>query len=107
MNITEFKKQYKKFFPVGNGWRPLVEKLVDDIIKIDPTIEVTQVKEKFGGLRFYVSGASDEVYDLIEKAEKESYDICEECGTKENVTTKGSWLLTLCDKCRKERQDEM
>ena len=102
MKITEFKEVYKDCFPVGDGWRPLVEKLVDDIIKIDNTVEVSQVKEKYGELRFYISGGNDGIYNLIGKAEEESSKTCESCGIKENVTTKGGWLLTLCDKCRKK-----
>jgi NMD protein affecting ribosome stability and mRNA decay len=103
MDIKKFKEFYKDYFPVGEGWRPLVEKLVDDITAIDPTIEISQIKEKFGGLRFYVWGATEEIFDLIEKAEEESYKICENCGTRENVTTKGGWILTLCDECREKK----
>jgi hypothetical protein len=102
MLITKFKDSHKEYFPVGNGWRTLVEKLVEDIIALDPEVEVSQVKEKFGGLRFYIFGGTEEVYDLIDKAEDESYNICEKCGTREGVTTEGSWLLTLCGRCRKE-----
>jgi len=43
----------------GDGWFQLIDKLCEDIINIigDETIEVIalQVKEKFGGLRFYYS----------------------------------------------------
>jgi len=104
MKITEFKKHYRDSFPVGPGWRPLIEKLVDDITKLDPTVEITQIKEKFGTLRFYIAGGQDEVYDLIEKAEMESGKICEECGTQDEVTTEGGWVLTLCKKCRETRR---
>ena len=100
MIITKFKEIYRDCFPVGEGWRPLVEKLVDDIIAIDPDIDVTQVKEKYGGLRFYVLYGDDAVFDLISKAEDESLKICERCGTRDNVSTKGGWLMTLCDRCR-------
>ena len=102
MKITDFKKHYKDYFPVGEGWRPLVEKLVQDIVAIDTTICISQIKEKYGGLRFYINGSNDEVFNLIDKAEHESYKICEECGTKEGVTTEGGWILTLCKPCRKE-----
>lgn len=109
MKITEFEKTYKQTFPVGEGWRKLVTKLVRDVIKIDSTVDVSQVKEKFGGLRFYIGGVdtkkSKAVYHLIDKAERESYKTCESCGTKKGVTTKGSWILTLCDKCRKKRNE--
>lgn len=101
MKITEWNQRHVEYFPVGEGWRPLVEKLVCDIRSIDTEVEVSQVKEKFGGLRFYIYGGSDEVDELIDKAERESYKICEKCGTRENVTTEGNgWILTLCKTCR-------
>ncbi len=108
MKINEFHKHYKDCFPVGEGWRSIVEKLVDDITKIAPETEITQIKEKFGLLRFYIGGVkhelADSIYALIERADQESGITCERCGTKDNVTTKGSWILTLCDKCRKSRK---
>lgn len=103
MKITEFKSHYKNCFPVGEGWRALVEKLVDDLANLDSTIEVAQVKEKHGTLSFYIFGGTDEAYDLIDKAERESSRICELCGTRDNVTTEGGWLLTLCKTCRENR----
>jgi len=71
-----------------------------------------QVKEKFGGLRFYIGPViqdkADEVYDAISEAESESFKTCEYCGTKENVTTKGpGWIKTLCNDCRKERSKKI
>jgi hypothetical protein len=106
MKITEFKEQYKKCFPVERGWKKLVLKLVDDLIKIDKNIEVLQVKEKFGGLRFYIgAGINKEAYDLINKAEEESYKICEDCGETRNVTTESikgiGYIRTLCCNCRR------
>ena len=101
MKITEFHDHYKDYYPVGKGWKPIVDKLVDDIIKIAPDTNISQIKEKFGTLRFYCSGdGGDAIYKLIEKAEQESAKTCEMCGTKERVTTKGGWLITLCPPCR-------
>lgn len=44
----------------------------------------TQVKEKFGGLRFYTSACPEEyfdfIYGLIHEAESKSYETCENCG---------------------------
>lgn len=56
----------------------------------------SQVKEKFGGLRFYVQGAIDEHYHYISFAESMSYHICEVCGAPGNRWTDG-WHKTLCD----------
>ena len=55
-----------------------------------------QVKEKFGGLRFYVNHAIDKHYDYITFAESMSYRTCEECGNPGKTYTNG-WHKTLCD----------
>jgi hypothetical protein len=59
-----------------------------------------QVKEKFGGLRFYVQSATDECHNYIDFAERMSYRICEDCGTAdESVQTwHMGWHRTLCRK---------
>jgi hypothetical protein len=55
-----------------------------------------QVKEKFGGLRFYVNGATDKHWNYISFAESMSYRTCEECGAPGKLYTDG-WHRTLCD----------
>ena len=42
--------------------------------------KVAQVKEKFGGLCFYIEGGNEAIFALIETAELESFHICEVCG---------------------------
>jgi hypothetical protein len=56
----------------------------------------SQVKEKFGGLRFYVQAATDKHYNYISFAESMSYRTCEECGAPGKRYTDG-WHTTLCD----------
>ena len=90
---------------VGPGWSSLVEELYKLCDAND--IMITQVKEKFGGLRFYIGGAPEEIHDKIEEVENLSITICEQCGEPgENgpITEGGYWVATLCDKCRKERR---
>jgi hypothetical protein len=55
-----------------------------------------QVKEKFGGLRFYVQAATDKHWSYINFAESMSYRTCEECGAPGKTYTDG-WHTTLCD----------
>jgi hypothetical protein len=57
-----------------------------------------QVKEKFGGLRFYVDNCDDYVRGVIAMAESMSYRTCEHCGSPGKQTGKG-WIKTLCDNC--------
>lgn len=90
----------------GDGWFDLIFKLCEDIEKLKPeSFLVEQVKEKFGGLRFYCTYSSgiDGIGELLRKAEDDSYETCEYCGSKENVTSEGNWIVTLCDKCRKPK----
>lgn len=66
-------------------------------------VEATQVKEKFGTLRFYINHGDDYIYGMIWLAEVMSAGICETCGTTENVSpNKGGWVKNLCPKCREE-----
>ena len=60
-----------------------------------------QVKEKFGGLRFYVERATDKQYDYITFAESMSYRTCEQCGNTGKLYTNG-WHRTLCEHHAKE-----
>jgi len=68
---------------------------------------VTQVKEKFGGLRFYITAAPKEVHDMINKAEDESYKICEICGKPGEAGWHLPWYLTLCDKHLEEKEKNL
>ena len=85
------------FFDVQVGWYPLIKNLIDELITLGWDKQVTQVKEKFGGLRFYINGGSDEIYDKITEAEKLSHETCELCGKKGELRTKIRWFTTLCD----------
>ena len=92
----------------GDGWFDLIYKMCEDIMKCNPHEEfkATQVKEKFGTLRFYVTSASDKIWDIIEKAEDDSANICETCGTRKEVTTENwGWVITACRVCRVNREE--
>jgi len=126
----------------GNGWEPIIrdlciriEQVMSDFKRFGIKVEASQVKEKFGGLRFYrdichipyedyikntdskqqmceidfsdmMQLIGDKVDHLIEMAELRSFQVCETCGTDEDVTqtTKG-WIVTLCPKCMKEYKE--
>ena len=66
--------------------------------------QIEQVKEKYGGLRFYVNGADDRYYGMIDFAESMSMRICEICGTWGTLVDTKGWLKTLCDSCRKNNE---
>lgn len=85
------------FFTVEKGWYPIIKKLIIDLIEFGWDKQTCQVKEKFGGLRFYINRGSDEIFDRISEAEKESYTICEITGKPGQLRTDIGWVRTLCD----------
>jgi hypothetical protein len=87
---------------VGNGWESLIRELSQKILELDPDCVAVQVKEKFGGLRFYTGPTTNEVFDLIQKYEGKSLKICENCGSDKNVKRVGTgWIYTRCPDCAK------
>jgi hypothetical protein len=61
----------------------------------------SQVKEKFGGLRFYMSlGTTPEMLACIKKAEELSFKTCEVCGNPGHIID-SSWVKVRCEDCEK------
>src|SRR3546814_1306800 len=98
-------------FEVGDGWCQLIETLcarLDAILTQAPgaTMTVMQVKEKFGGLRFYyrLFKADDATIDAIREAvalaEAASTRTCERCGRPGAGQNAHGWLSTLCGTCQ-------
>lgn len=91
---------------VGDGWFGIIHHLAKKIVEKDTNCRVLQVKEKFGGLRFYIGAASAEVHEFVRDAEAQSYKVCERCGSQEGVTqTDGGWMKTTCTKCLEEENN--
>ncbi len=95
----------------GDGWYTIIDKLCAQIQhhtdqneyrepeKVVQQLEATQVKEKFGGLRFYYQGGDDYIDGLVSMAESMSYVTCEVCGAP-GKRQPGGWIRTLCMKHR-------
>ena len=94
-------------FECGDGWFKIIDQLSADITLLDEkngtTTIAVQVKEKYGGLRFYVQAGSDAIFDLIDAAEEESLKTCEMCGEPGELRGVG-WVSTMCDKCWAEKE---
>jgi len=88
----------------GEGWEPLLRRLSERLtarIQAERSPQdyyAVQVKEKFGGLRFYMSQYTDEMGELIRDAEAESRRTCETCGAPGKIMAKRSWLKAACEK---------
>ena len=81
-----------------DGWGAIVDNLIEDLIALGWDRNIHQVKEKFGGLCFYVGEASNEMLDRIRVAERASLQTCMTCGAPGKPQAPGGyWIQTLCD----------
>lgn len=106
---------------VGKGWWLIIQELHQDLLKLDPYYTISQVKEKFGGLRYYYSpsrkgngsyalsaDAQQKMEELVAEAEKRCWKTCEVCGEEgePGVTKGGYWIKTLCPVHKEEARKE-
>ena len=107
-------------FEHDDGWYNIIDQLCgniqshidwvnetrEDLLKNNPynhpipdeihQVVATQIKEKFGTLRFYYNGGDDVIDGMVRMAESMSGVTCETCGKP--GTTKGpGWIRTLCE----------
>ena len=101
-------------FAIGEGWWPIIESLCANIQshtdwwnknrETRPVVEqvvVEQIKEKFGGLRFYYEGGDEQISGMVRMAEAWASHACEDCGAIGTLGGKG-WIKTLCPTHRAE-----
>lgn len=105
--ITNHPKLYRHgiSFECLDGWLPIIQDLsgkIEPLILNDEDeyrhIYAVQVKEKYGGLRFYMSVSNDAIDKLIDEAEEACAITCERCG-KPGELTGTRWYQTLCKEC--------
>lgn len=104
-----------KYYGYGKDekWNEWAEKQVEvaladpepqckQVPKACPQVVATQVKEKYGTLRFYTMGGDEVTWAMESLAESMSARMCEVCGAP-GKTLAGGWIRTLC----KIHADEM
>ncbi|HDR8993915.1 hypothetical protein [Burkholderia vietnamiensis] len=92
--------EHEPGFACGDGWFDLIDVLCAQLQGVTehggPQVVATQVKEKFGSLRFYTASLNDEQHGMVELAEALSVRICEVCGSRGQLYKPG-WVRTRCD----------
>ena len=131
LDQKQFTKEWKKEFSdidvldkygieIKSGWFNLIWRLSETIDAYHKTnmskyirLRVVQVKQKFGGLRYYVDFKADKFTEEDEKditrlmgmiwfAESLSFSTCEVCGEPGERTNELLYVQTLCPKHLKE-----
>lgn len=101
--ISRFDEGFHPWIDAGYGWANLIRQCHEKLVSFDPNYKVVQIKEKFGGLRYYFNPSTPvytrAMHDRILPLERASYEVCEICGAsgKLRKTIQDSWLKTLCD----------
>jgi len=110
-DVSMYERWLKNILIDGTKKESIQKTLEDTKAKLaeakDRVPVAIQVKEKFGGLRFYVNRASDKQYSLIRFAELMSYKTCEVCGSTQGTQLyETGWHKTLCPQHAKDLKYE-
>ena len=104
LKIEELKKkivpEYWKSIDVDEGWYRIIVDCDKELTAIDPNYQIFQIKQKFGGLRYYVQPSQSDTLkamnEVISKYEAIAAKTCEATG-KPGILMKsiGGWYKTL------------
>jgi len=84
------------------GWFDLVCKMNEHLEKLEPYYILHQVKEKFGGLRYYThtpnrTNDRDDLFRVVVSYyETLSFSVCDQCGEPGTRWIKGGYVRTRC-----------
>jgi hypothetical protein len=95
------KKRYfdADYLEVDVGWIPLVKEVLGKLKEMGWKGEIEQIKEKFGGLRLYLTDLTQEMDELVDSYERKSRTVCEYCGKPGQTYTNLGWWRTLDPEC--------
>lgn len=113
MNIVrKYPKLFRtcKLIECDKGWDSILDNLcgcIQQYVTSNPLskdFDITQVKEKFGTLRFYTNYSDDYIDGMICLAEYLSSKTCERCGDTNRASLErlGGWVKTICSTCRRK-----
>lgn len=99
----KISSSFSKHISIDEGWYQIVVDCDKELTTIDPNYQIQQIKEKFGGLRYYMTPSNDtteeqkdKMYKVISRHEAIAAQTCEATG-KPGVLMKsiGGWRKTL------------
>lgn len=103
--IHDYDYEYTELDNMPDGWRiafgeRLCEELRKELIEHNylDKYRILDIKEKYGGLRWYDNGSPQSIHDIIHKYEDMSYRTCIVCGNPATKITT-CWISPYCDKC--------
>jgi hypothetical protein len=119
--LAPFQAKYPQLFSklnwleIQEGWYDIVwnisaviQRHLDQDVpeELKDQIYFMQIKEKFGGIRLYISHSTPYIYGAISMAEATSSTTCEVCGRPGSFRNIRNWFSTLCDQHAAEREKD-
>lgn len=100
---SKIEPSYGQHISVDEGWHQIIVDCDAELTAIDPNYQVFQIKEKFGGLRYYMSPSNDTtaqqrdvMHEVVSKYEKIAARTCEATGLPGVLMRSiGGWYKTL------------
>lgn len=97
-----------------DGWFKILDELSNKLEKLilefpeeeRDLFTAVQIKEKMGGLRFYLDRIPNGAREIINEATDASYKTCEVCGSSGKLRSNGLVVVTVCDKHFQEQEEE-
>jgi hypothetical protein len=109
--LQKIPENWGRWITCDRGWYKLIIDTHKKLKYIDPNYEIHQIKEKFGGLRYYYqssfpfSSMQDQIMEaIVNAAEEIASKTCETCGiydykAKVETRVRNHWYKTLCMTC--------
>ena len=101
----EYDYEYTELDNMPDGWRvafgeQMCAEIKEELVKLRglDDYRISQIKEKYGSLRWYANFETDTLWKIISKYEKMSMYTCVECGKAATRVTLG-WISPYCDDC--------
>lgn len=110
--VPEYDYEYTALDEMPEGWRKafgeqMCQEIMDELVAADLVDDYfpTQIKEKYGSLRWYDNYGTEKLYkEIIPKYEALSEKTCIKCGAPATQYTLG-WISPYCDECAKEQAE--
>lgn len=108
--MEDYDYSFTELDDMPAGWRKafgmqMLKELKEALVKANilDKYRIAQIKEKYGELRWYDFGNTEEGFKVISKYQELSNYTCIVCGKPATKVTTG-WILPFCDNCIGNRQ---
>ncbi len=96
--LERFEPDWSRRIDCEPGWHAIIAAIDVELSKIDPDYTIQQIKEKFGGLRYYFNTKTEHwrvMNDVVARYEQVAWSTCEISGEPGVLMVKQGWYRTL------------